>query len=113
MNARFQRIEDEMDVFAQTMLHMQESIQEVRKETHRDIATLKNTMLITCIGSVVAIVLGIAAFNATVLGNRVASFEAGNHSARELTRVQIQQKLNDKLHDKKREDLSKQFGRQK
>ncbi|TDR82786.1 hypothetical protein [Paludibacterium purpuratum] len=130
MDARVQRIEDKMDLFAQSMQQMQQSIKEVCIETHSAIATLqgdtqhtiekfqaetqsaierlqvdtkslKNTVLMTGISSVVAIVLGVAAFNSTVLGNMVASFEAGNSSAQLLARIQAQQEK----HDKKMEEI--------
>jgi hypothetical protein len=88
------------------------TIEKFQGDTRNTIANLKNTMLITSISSVVAIVMGVAAFNATVLGNMLASFETGNHSAQALARMQIQQELNDKLHDKKLEDIIKQLERQ-
>lgn len=46
-------------------------------ETRNEIKSLKCTMVATAI----ATVLGISAFNATVLSNMIASFEAGKNTA--------------------------------
>ncbi|MES2129835.1 MAG: hypothetical protein V4463_21385 [Pseudomonadota bacterium] len=45
------------------------------------IANLKNTMFVTAVSTVLAIVFGIATFNATVLSNMLASFESGKNTA--------------------------------
>jgi hypothetical protein len=49
------------------------------KETQASIRSLKTTMIVTAISSVLAIVFGIAAINATLLSNMVASFESGRN----------------------------------
>jgi hypothetical protein len=54
-------------------------IENALKETHASISSLKTTMVVTAITSVLAIVLGIAAINATLLSNMVASFESGRN----------------------------------
>lgn len=77
MDARVQRIEDKMDAFVQSSAATQESIK-----------SLKTTIVATGISSVLAIVLGVAAFNATVLSNMVASFESGKNTAQSLGQTQ-------------------------
>lgn len=77
MDARVQRIEDKMDAFVQSSTATQESIK-----------SLKTTIVVTGISSVLAIVLGVAAFNATVLSNMVASFESGKNTAQSLGQTQ-------------------------
>jgi hypothetical protein len=54
-------------------------IENALKETQASISSLKTTMVVTAITSVLAIVLGIAAINATLLSNMVASFESGRN----------------------------------
>lgn len=56
-------------------------IEDGLKETQASISSLKSTTIVTAISSVLAIVLGVAAFNATVLSNMVASFESGKNTA--------------------------------
>lgn len=53
----------------------------MRQESKADNKSTRATMIVTGISSVFAIVLGIAAFNATVLSNMVASFESGKNTA--------------------------------
>ena len=50
-------------------------------------ASLKNTVIVTGITAVLAIVFGIAAFNATLLGNMTASFESGKTTATAITQA--------------------------
>lgn len=51
------------------------------RETANALAGLKSIFLITAVSTVIAIVLGVAAFNATLLSNMVASFESGKSTA--------------------------------
>jgi Pyruvate/2-oxoacid:ferredoxin oxidoreductase gamma subunit len=45
------------------------------------ISSMKNTTIITAVSAVLAIVFGIAAFNAALLSNMTASFESGKTTA--------------------------------
>lgn len=70
-------------------------------ETRGDIKNLKWTMVATAI----ATVLGIAAFNATVLSNMVASFESGKNTAAAQAEVKKQSEETAALIKKMQEDL--------
>jgi len=82
MDARVSRIEDKMDAFV-----------EANKDTQASIKSLKTTIIVTGISAVLAIVLGVAAFNATVLSNMVASFESGKNTS--AAQTQVMQQLKD------------------
>lgn len=56
-------------------------IENASNETQSSIRNLKSTMIVTALSTVIAIVLGVAAFNATVLSNMLASFESGKNTA--------------------------------
>lgn len=58
-----------------------ERIESKYEESASNIRSLKTTIVITAVSSVLAIVLGVAAFNSTVLSNMVASFESGKNTA--------------------------------
>ena len=60
------------------------------RDTKGAIGNLKSTMILTAVSTVVAIVLGVAAFNATVLSNMVASFESGKGTASAQAEVKKQ-----------------------
>ncbi len=69
--------------------------------------SMKSTMIITAIGTALTIVIGVAAFNSTVLSNMVASFETGKSVAAELAKSsaelnEVSKRQTDS--DKKRED---------
>jgi hypothetical protein len=57
------------------------------EESASNIRSLKTTIVITAVSSVLAIVLGVAAFNSTVLSNMVASFESGKNTADAIARA--------------------------
>lgn len=77
------------------------------RETKAAVGNLKSTLIVTAISTVLAIVLGVAAFNATVLSNMVASFESGKSTSAAQAEVkkqaeetagllkQVQQQLDD------------------
>lgn len=81
MDARVARIEIKMDDFVES-----------NKATQESIKNLKNTVIVTGITSVIAIVFGVAAFNATVLSNMVASFESGKNTSAAQAQVMQQAK---------------------
>jgi len=55
-----------------------------------DYKSVKNTSITTGIGAVLAIVFGVAAFNATVLSNMLASFESGKNTSTAQAEVKRQ-----------------------
>ena len=85
LDARLETIEVRMDA---RMARIEELIGDTRKgielmrqESRADNKSTRTTMIVTGISSVLAIVLGVGAFNATVLSNMVASFESGKNTA--------------------------------
>jgi hypothetical protein len=56
-------------------------IEESQRDTQASLGNLKTTIIVTALSTVLAIVIGVAAFNATVLSNMVASFESGKNTA--------------------------------
>lgn len=85
LDARLETIEVRMDA---RMARIEELIGDTRREidlmrteSKADNKSTRTTMLVTGITSVLAIVLGVGAFNATVLSNMVASFESGKNTA--------------------------------
>lgn len=66
-------------------------------ETTSYVRTLKHTIITTAIGTVLAIVFGVAAFNATVLSNMLASFESGKNTAAAQAEVRRQTEATDAL----------------
>lgn len=73
-DARMSRFEERMDSAIGEM-------RRDRSEIKAAISNLKSTTIVTAISAVLAIVLGVAAFNSTVLSNMVASFESGKNTA--------------------------------
>lgn len=65
-------------------------MEETIRDTQSSISNLKSTVILTAISTVLAIVLGVAAFNATVLSNMVASFESGKNTAASQAEVRRQ-----------------------
>lgn len=73
LEGRVARIEDAVQRIA-------ESTKEIRDEnraTQAKVSGLKAIIVTTAIGSVIAIVLGVAAFNATLTSNMLTAFQAG------------------------------------
>lgn len=77
---RFGRLDDRL-------LRMEQSV----SQTQGDVKSLKSTIIVTAVSVVLAIVLGVAAFNATVLSNMVASFESGKNTATSLADTKASQ----------------------
>jgi len=77
LDARLEAIEARMDA---RMVHIEGMVASIAKSQDEITASHKSTRN-TIIGTGIAVVLGIAAFNATVLSNMVASFESGKSTA--------------------------------
>lgn len=81
LDAKLELLETRM---AQRVDKMVEGVERIERDlgATRDEYKSTRTMIIsTCIGTGIAVVAGIAAFNATVLGNMMSSFEAGKNTA--------------------------------
>ena len=82
-----------------------ERMEAALSETRSAIASLKITIVVTAISAVLAIVLGVAAFNATVLSNMVASFESGKNTSAAQAEVKRQTEETAALLERMREQL--------
>ena len=100
-NAKLETIETRMDArLASIERLIVEAIASAR-ETRSDIKNLRWTIIATAI----ATVLGMAALNATVLSNMVASFESGKNTASAQAEVKKNSEDTAALIKKMREDL--------
>lgn len=87
------RLEEKFSRMDDRMTHIERDLSDNKNEIagqRQEFKSLKTTMITTGIGSVLAIVLGVAAFNATVLSNMVASFESGKSTAAAQAEVKRQ-----------------------
>lgn len=87
LDARLELIETRMDARVQ---RIEETGKAIQSEMHEIRSELKNQKW-WMIGTGLTVVLGIAAFNATVLSNMVASFESGKNTS--ATVIQAQQRI--------------------
>ena len=101
IDAKLQLIETRMDGRVASIERSVADAIESARETRGDIKSLKWTI----IGTAIATVLGIAAFNATVLSNMVASFESGKNTATAQAEVKKQSEETAALIKKMQEDL--------
>lgn len=83
------RMESSIESFKSTT---EASIQGLKSSVEASSASVKSTMITAAVGAVLAIVLGVAAFNATVLSNMVASFESGKSTAAAIAQASEQMK---------------------
>jgi len=74
-------------------------------DTQNDIKGLKSTIIITAISAALAIVFGVAAFNATVLSNMLESFESGKNTAAAQAEIRKQSEETRTMIKKMQEDL--------
>lgn len=81
MEERDKRNDERAANFSNSLGEMKAELHETRSEIKSALGSMKTTIITTGIGSVLAIVFGVAAFNATVLSNMVASFESGKSTA--------------------------------
>lgn len=65
-------------------------IESASNEMQASIRNLKSTMIVTALSTAIAIILGVAAFNATVLSSMVASFESGKNTAAAQADMRLQ-----------------------
>lgn len=88
MEGRVARIEEAMSEIRNDL----KAVLADNKETRGAISSLKTTTVVTGISVALAIVFGIAAFNATLLSNMIASFESGKGTAAAITQATEQLK---------------------
>lgn len=85
-DARMSRFEERIDLALDEM-------RRERIEVKTELKSTRTTMVVTAIASVIAIVGGIASFNATVLGNMLASYQNGKDTGTSLATTAEQLKV--------------------
>lgn len=81
---------------------------EANRETRAAIGSLKTTTVITAISAVIAIVFGVAAFNATLLGNMTGAQGAGQDVGAALERSRAQMEATQQLLEQIRQERQTQ-----
>ncbi|WP_043632722.1 hypothetical protein [Chromobacterium haemolyticum] len=102
--AKLETIETKMDARVQRIEEKATRIEEDMRDIKSEMKNMKWWML----GTGVSVIIGIAAFNATVLSNMVASFESGKNTAQAIDKAQTDlQKREERLDaiDKKLDKL--------
>lgn len=80
MDGRLARIEDSIQRIVDMTAEIKEDYREIRsdnRDIRQSVSSLKTTMIVTAIGAALTIVLGVAAFNATLQSNMLNAFQAG------------------------------------
>jgi len=80
-DARLSRFEERIDQAIGEMRRDRVDMKDEIRQLATDFKSYKLQIIVALVATGVAVVLGIAAFNATVLSNMVASFEAGRNTA--------------------------------
>lgn len=81
---------------------------EANRDTRAAIGSLKTTTVITAISAVIAIVFGVAAFNATLLGNMTSAQGAGQDVGAALERSRAQMEATQQLLEQIRQERQAQ-----
>ncbi|KAE9643007.1 hypothetical protein [Pseudomonas sp. PB106] len=84
MDARIESVSSKIDSFVAIQAERDKRMEEILKqissnhaETKASIGSMKTTMIVTAVSTVLAIVIGIAGFNAMLTSNMIASFQMG------------------------------------
>lgn len=85
IDAKLETIEVKMDSRMTRIEEALKGITQSQAEVLSSNRSTRTTIVVTGVSSVLAVVLGVGAFNATVLSNMVASFESGKNTATLLT----------------------------
>ena len=104
LDAKLETIETRMDCRVASIERLVADSIAATNETRQDIKNLKMSMVVTGI----AVVLGIAALNATVLSNMLAAFESGKNTASAQAEVKQQAEQTAALIKKMQQDLGVQ-----
>lgn len=82
MDGRIARIEDSV----QRIVDMAAEIKQENRDIRMSVSNLKTTLIVTAIGAVLTIVLGVAAFNATLQANMLSAFSLGQQASQNESR---------------------------
>lgn len=77
MDGRIARIEDSV----QRIVDMAAEIKQENRDIRMSVSNLKTTLIVTAIGAALTIVLGVAAFNATLQSNMLSAFSLGQQTS--------------------------------
>ena len=89
-DARMSRFEERIDLAIKEMQRDRQEIKAEFSKLETEQKSNRNTIIVTVISSALATVFGIAAFNATVLSNMVASFDSGRSTAESISKASQQ-----------------------
>lgn len=105
--AKLQAIEARMDARVasidgkfEAMLARIQSMNETLVETKAAFNSVKTTVVVTGVSAVLAVLFGIASFNASLLNNMISSFDSGRETASAITAATVElQNTQEKLKD--------------
>lgn len=83
LDAKLETIEAKMDG---RLARIEDAVQRISDDnaaTRAGISSLKTTLIVTTIGAVLTIVLGVAAFNATLQSNMLSAFQVGQQTSQQ------------------------------
>ena len=106
MDARVDRIELRCDRIESDMQDIKSDMKDIKSDM-KDIKSEMKSIKWWMMGTGLSVVIGIAAFNATVLSNMVASFESGKNTATQLAATDAQLKAREQRLDKIEQQLDK------
>lgn len=99
------RIDQAINAMAEDRARFDTNLKDMKSEIKADGKSTRITMIVTAVASTIAIVGGVAAFNATVLGNMQTSFTTGRDLADNLAKSSEQLRQAQELSSKTADDL--------
>ncbi|MDB5909904.1 MAG: hypothetical protein JWP34_4018 [Massilia sp.] len=90
INERFERMDERFERMGERFERIDSRIDKLGAELRAAISGLKSTSIITGISAVLAIVIGVASFNATMLSSMVTAFESGKNTSAAQAEVKRQ-----------------------
>jgi predicted RNase H-like nuclease (RuvC/YqgF family) len=90
MDQRFERLDERFRRMDERFERIDSRIDKLGAELRAAISGLKSTTIITGISAVLAIVIGVASFNATMLSSMVTAFESGKNTSAAQAEVKRQ-----------------------
>ena len=90
VNERFERMDQRFERMGERFERIDSRIDKLGAELRAAISGLKSTTIITGISAVLAIVIGVASFNATMLSSMVTAFESGKNTSAAQAEVKRQ-----------------------
>ena len=87
LDAKLEAVEARMDARISRIENIATDMKDQYKGIMSGISSMKTTAVVTGISAALAIVFGVAAFNATLLSNMTASYESGKSTATAMTQA--------------------------